>query len=122
MLTPQQQSILDHVQANSGLTMIDAKAGAGKTTMLVEISHQLNPTNGLYLCYNKAISVEASKKFPKPVHCCTTHSLAYKPTVIEHKLKLGTFTPRHVTEKMSYDLKEEIVYALKEFCLSKHIS
>lgn len=122
MLTPQQQSILDHVQANSGLTMIDAKAGAGKTTMLVEISKTLNPSSALYMAYNKSVATEASKKFPKSVHCCTTHSLAYKPTVIEHKLKLGTFTPRHVTEKMSYDLKEEIVYALKEFCLSSYTS
>lgn len=122
MLTPQQQSILDHVQANPGLTMIDAKAGAGKTTMLVEISKTLNPSSALYLAYNKSVATEASRKFPKSVHCCTTHSLAYKPTVIEHKFKLGTFTPRHVTEKMSYDLKEEIVYALKEFCLSSYTS
>lgn len=122
-LTPQQSAILAHIQATPGLSMVEAKAGSGKTHLLVAIAKTLNPTSALYLCYNKAISVEASHKFPKSVHCCTTHSLAYKPTVVAHKLKLGTFTARSISEPhLTYDQRQSFVDSFRQFCLSSYTS
>ena len=121
-LTPQQQTILDHILVNPGLTMIEAKAGTGKTTMLVAIAAELKPQTALYMAYNKAIATEASHKFPKSVHCCTTHSLAFKPTVTSHKLKLGTFTAKSITEPLSYDHRQELVDTFREFCLSSALT
>lgn len=121
-LTTQQQTILDHIISNTGLTMVDAKAGSGKTFLLTEIAKALKPKSALYLCYNKTIAVEAATKFPKDIKCCTTHSLAYKPTITEHKLALGTFNYKSITEKINFSLKEEILSAFKEFCLSPYIS
>ena len=118
-LTPQQQTILDHIQATPGLTMIEAKAGTGKTTMLTAIAKALKPANALYLAYNKSIATEASRKFPKSVHCCTTHSLAWKPTVTAHKLKLGTFNARSITEPhLDYDQRQAFTDTFRQFCLS----
>lgn len=122
-LTPQQSTILAHIQATPGLTMIEAKAGTGKTTMLTAIAKSIPSSNSLYLCYNKALAVEASHKFPKSVHCCTTHSLAYKPTVIVHKLKLGTFTARSISEPhLPYDQRQSFIDSFRQFCLSSHTS
>jgi superfamily I DNA/RNA helicase len=121
-LTPQQQTILDHILVTPGLTMIEAKAGTGKTFMLTEISNALNVTNALYICFNKSVATEASHKFPKSVHCCTTHSLAFKPTVTEHKLKLGTFTSKSISELSTYDHRQEVVDIFRQFCLSSYTS
>ena len=121
-LTTQQQTILDHVTSTTGLTMVDAKAGSGKTFLLTEIAKALQPKSALYLCYNKTIAVEAATKFPKDIKCCTTHSLAYKPIISAHKLTLGTFNYKSITERIDYSLKEEILSTFKEFCLSPYIS
>ena len=90
--------------------------------MLTSIASALNPTSAIYLSYNKAIATEASHKFPKSVHCCTTHSLAYKPTVVEHKLKLGTFTSKSISELSTFDHRQEVVDTFRQFCLSSYTS
>jgi hypothetical protein len=119
--TPQQQTIIDHVIATEGLTLVKAIAGAGKTSLLVSLAHTLKPTNGLYLCYNKVIATEAQRKFPKAVLCCTTHSLAYKPTVTAHKLHLGPFSYRNLPSFIPYERRCELVSYLREFFLSSHL-
>lgn len=58
------------------------------------------------------------RKFPAEVNCCTTHSLAYGPTVKALKLKLSTFTYRNITEPVIYDIKQAVVDYIREFCLS----
>lgn len=120
--TPEQKKIILHVEENDGLTMTSAVAGAGKTTLLVSIATRLGVTNGLYLAYNKSVALEAQQKFPKGIKCCTTHSLAYRPTVTEHGLKLGLFSYRDIEEKMAYEDKCELVTSIKEFCLSAYVS
>lgn len=102
--------------------MASAVAGAGKTTLLVSIATRLDVTNGLYLAYNKSVATEAQSKFPKSIKCCTTHSLAYRPTVIEHKMSLGFFSYRDVKEKLCYEDKCELVESIREFCLSSYTS
>ena len=93
----------------------------GKTSLLVELTKALNPTRALYLAYNRAIALEAARKFPKSVTCCTTHSLAFKPTVTEHKLNLGKFTYRNINTSIGYERRCELVDILKEYFLSSHI-
>ena len=122
MLTSEQQTIFNHVVANPGLTLIDSVAGSGKTTMLVHIAKGIPHSNGLYLAYNKSIATEAARKFPKSTHCMTTHKLAYAATVKPYKLKLGDFTYRSIVERVSYDIKIEVLDNIKEFCLSRYTS
>ena len=117
-LTTEQQLIHDHVLTTPDITMVDSVAGSGKTSLLVSIATSTQAKNGLYLAYNKAIAVEAASKFPKGVTCCTTHSLAYGPTVREHSLKVGFFNYRTITEKLDYDSKLELIELIRAFCLS----
>lgn len=119
--TDEQKNIINHIALNEGLVLVAAVAGSGKTTLLVEIAKALKPVNGIYLAYNKAIATEASKKFPKSVSCCTTHSLAYRNTVIPCRLKLGIFNTRSITERvLNFEAKKAIVNYIREFCLSKY--
>lgn len=124
--TPEQQTIIDHVKSTNGLTKSSAVAGSGKTTLLVAIANTLakenNAKSGLYLAYNKAIATEATKRFPRYVKCCTTHSLAYRETVIKYKLRLGFFNYRNITEKIKYDHKCAIANYVREFCLSSYLT
>lgn len=94
---------------------------SGKTALLTHIAKALNPTNALYLAYNKSIATEAASKFPKTVTCCTVHSLAYRPTVVKNHLTLGKFNYRNINQDIPYERRCELVDYLKEYFLSKHL-
>lgn len=125
-LTTEQQIISDHVINSTGLSMISAVAGSGKTSLLVAITKRLvalDPTSsGIYLAYNKSVATEAKTKFPTQISCMTTHSLAYKPTVVDEKLKLGKFTYRQIHENIEYELKVDIINHIRAFCLSSYLN
>ena len=79
-LTTEQQAIIEYVTTDPSptkLVLVNSVAGSGKTTLLTAIAASLPHTNGLYICYNKSIATEASRKFPATTACSTTHSLAY---------------------------------------------
>ncbi len=69
---------------------INAVAGSGKTTTMIEYARE-RPANSriLYLAFNKSVKVEASKKFLshgiQNVQVDTAHSLAYRPIVLGNK-------------------------------------
>ena len=122
--TIEQQTIISHVAsaACTPLTLIDSIAGSGKTTLLVAIANALPHTNGLYLAYNNSVAKEATHKFPSTTHCMTTHALAYRATVKQFKLALGTFTYKSIQEPVKYEIKCEIVDYIRSFCLSKYLT
>ena len=70
---------------------IKAFAGSGKTSTLVAISREL-PGKGLYLAYNKAIQIDAARKFPLHVDCKTAHSIAYRATAYQIKDRVRTLS------------------------------
>lgn len=73
-LTDEQINIIN---SDSKLMSIQALAGTGKTTTLVEIAKKHADKRVLYLAFNKAIEEEAKKKFPDNTLCKTTHALVY---------------------------------------------
>lgn len=80
-LTSEQQAILD---TNSDLR-IDAVAGSGKTTTLIEYARTRPPNSRiLYLAFNRTVREEARRKFTEAgmpgVDVETAHSLAYRHT------------------------------------------
>ena len=78
-LTEEQQRIIAYVKQmkRGGRLKVEAKAGSGKTSTLVEVARANPDKRFLYLAFNKAIVNEAKGKFPKNVVVKTTHSLAY---------------------------------------------
>ena len=78
-LTTEQQKII----AYRGDMKINAVAGSGKTTTLIEYAKQLPPqARILYLAFNKSVKTEAEQKFAKEglgnVKVETAHSLAFR--------------------------------------------
>ena len=123
-LTQEQEDVVDYIQNAKGkeLILIDSVAGSGKTTLLRAIADKIGLKKGMYLAYNKAIATSSGKKFPGNIACKTTHSLAYRATVMPLKLKIGFFGYRQVTEKIPYLDKFLLAEDVKEFCLSKYLT
>lgn len=89
VLTKQQTAIID----SSGDLRINAVAGSGKTTTIIEYAAS-RPGNAriLYLAFNKSVKLEAVRKFADygltNVKVETAHSLAYKHIVFKHNYKV----------------------------------
>jgi len=121
-LSGEQKKVIHTVKKEDcKLLKISARSGTGKTTMLTEITKAIEPKNGLYLAYNKAIADEAKEKFGSNISCSTTHSLAYKYTVRKNKLKVNPFTFKDIKERVRYDTKLLIIEVINAFSLSKYI-
>lgn len=88
-LTTEQQLIIN----SKGNIKINAVAGSGKTTTIVEYAKS-RPKNSkiLYLAFNKSVKLEAIKKFEshglKNVKVETAHSLAYKHIIFRYRYKV----------------------------------
>lgn len=88
-LTPEQYDIIN----STGNIKINAVAGSGKTTTIIEYAKaRPKTTKILYLAFNKSVKLEAQKKFADKgldnVKVETAHSLAYKHIVFKHEYKV----------------------------------
>lgn len=104
------------------LIVVDAVAGASKTTILTEISKRESGSKQLYLAFGKAMQVEASKRFSSTTECKTIHALAYSNTVRHYGLNVGTFNYRNIKCKLKYEDKVMLLNLIENFCLSKYLS
>jgi len=121
-LTQEQQAVI----RSTGDLCINAVAGSGKTTTILEYAKSRPPKSRiLYLAFNKSVKLEARKRFAEAglsnVKVETAHSLAYKRIVYAHNYQV-----RHQGYKT-----HEIVKILKlrgngekhsELILANHIS
>lgn len=83
-LTPEQDAIL----SSTGNIKINAVAGSGKTTTLVEYARRQPSTDRiLYLAFNRSVRIEAQKKFAAKnlpnIDVQTAHSLAFRRIVMQ---------------------------------------
>jgi F-box protein 18 (helicase) len=118
-LTEEQETILDH----NGHLRINAFAGTGKTTTLLEYAKRHSTRSILYIAFNRAVKEEAIKRFAYAgldnVRIETAHSLAYHGTnarryTISPGLKV--FDIPHIL-----NLQTHSTDSLYYFILSKHI-
>ncbi|KAK0527899.1 hypothetical protein OC834_004265 [Tilletia horrida] len=96
-LTSEQQAFVDTDIYQGQVIKIQAFAGTGKTTSLIEYA-RMRPDRGmLYLAFNRAASDDAAHKFPLNVECRTFHSFAYpyKPP----NSKVGTIRASDIVDK-----------------------
>ena len=81
--TPEQTQIFNFVEKGTGNGIIDAVAGAGKTTTIIECASYIPLDVKILFCaFNKAISEEIAKKFSEKgthrVKVETIHALGFK--------------------------------------------
>lgn len=75
--TPEQVAIFTEARDTDDNLMIEALAGAAKTSTLVELAKHLRG-NTLSLAFNKKIADEMQKKMPANVQCQTLNSLGHR--------------------------------------------
>ena len=122
-LTNEQKAIIEEVKKGTKQIKINAFAGTGKTTVLVEIAKANTDKKILYLAFNRSIANEAKKKFPKNTHIYTTHALAYKYTVVPNEYKIGSLKAIKIMEEYSIEYKEAlyVLNIFEYFCNSGHL-
>ncbi|WP_095294996.1 UvrD-helicase domain-containing protein [Helicobacter sp. 13S00482-2] len=98
-LTLEQKKI---VANQDKILLVNAYAGTGKTSTLVEYCKARKNKNILYLAYNSSMAKEAVKKFEGlNVKCLTIHSLAYQNIGIAYKDRLeknASLKPFHLSK------------------------
>jgi F-box protein 18 (helicase) len=92
------QEQLAVVHSHAKLLSVNAFAGTGKTTVLVDYAAARPGRRILYLAFNRAVANEAKERFPENVDCRTTHSLAYGPVGRRFSAKLGNAQPFEVAK------------------------
>ncbi len=79
-----QQAIFDWITCGQGDGIVEAVAGSGKTTTLVEAAKLLNTSNALFVAFNKHIIKSLGSKVPKFMVVKTIHSIG--SSCLYHKL------------------------------------
>jgi DNA helicase II / ATP-dependent DNA helicase PcrA len=80
--SPNQAAIFAFIDSGSGNAIVEAVAGSGKTTTIVEAMKRIPfGASAIFLAFNKAIQVELAKR---GVNAKTFHSLTYS-AVLNHK-------------------------------------
>ncbi|MCG3472338.1 UvrD-helicase domain-containing protein [Xenorhabdus bovienii] len=72
--TDEQQAV---IKWNGSQLVVNAFAGTGKTSTLVNYALANPKVSMLYLAFNRAVREEAERKFPFNVECKTSHQLAW---------------------------------------------
>ncbi|HEY9851665.1 MAG TPA: UvrD-helicase domain-containing protein [Leptolyngbyaceae cyanobacterium] len=72
-----QQAIFDWITCGQGDGIVEAVAGSGKTTTLVEAAKLLNTSNALFVAFNKNIIENLRPKVPKFMVVKTIHSIGH---------------------------------------------
>lgn len=105
--TSEQLLILEAGKTLPHSMCIQAVAGSGKTTTLVELAKVLPPSLSiLALAFNKSIAEELSRRLPSHIQCSTLNSLGHRAIAsrLRKKLKLDTGKLLRLAEK-SYPVK-----------------
>lgn len=121
---PLTQEQLAIIHSRGNLT-INAVAGSGKTTTIIEYAASLpRNANILYLAFNKSVKLEATRKFAARelmnVKVETAHSLAFKHIVFryDYKVKTQGYKTSEIVELLGLQRNSE---RHAEFVIANHI-
>ena len=121
-LTPEQIDIIN----STGNIKINAVAGSGKTTTVIEYARTRPATSKiLYLAFNKSVKLEAVKKFSDKglnnVKVETAHSLAYRNIVFQsnYKVRGQGYKTNEIAELLNLQGNEE---KHTEYVIANHIN
>ena len=121
-ITQEQEDIIN----STGDIKINAVAGSGKTTTIIEYAKARPATaKFLYLAFNKSVKLEAIKKFAtrglQNVTVETAHSLAYKNIVFRHqyKVRVQGYKTHEIAELLGLQGNGEKHH---EYVIAKHIN
>lgn len=84
--SPYQAAIFDFIQNGTGNAIVDAVAGSGKSTTLVQAAKLLPTRNALFCAFNKHIEQELKAKLGSLMQTKTIHGIGYGALAREIKI------------------------------------
>lgn len=88
------------IAESEGRAKVEARAGTGKTSTLLEYARRHQRASILYVVFNRAVSVDARSKFPANTRVTTAHSLAFKGLGLGLGQVTGSFDVSDVIEAL----------------------
>lgn len=76
--TPEQAAIIEACAKTNDSLLIDALAGAAKTSTLVMAAHKMPLVPTLSVAFNKRIAEEMAKRMPSHIQCATMNSIGHR--------------------------------------------
>jgi len=100
--TEEQKAIFENENADK---KIEAVAGSGKTTTLIEYAERHKDKNILYLAFNRSVAREVSAKAPLNLVVLTAHSLAFRGMFAGKKPSLKPLTSRLIENYLLFKVR-----------------
>ncbi len=102
--TDEQIEIVSAFQSGED-AVIEALAGAGKTSTLRMLGELEPAKRGVYLAFNRAIKDDAKASFSRSVYCTTVHGLAFREVGVsyQHRLEGPRMTSKDAAELLGMD-------------------
>lgn len=120
-LTQEQQDIVDAVvEQQDGIISVNARAGSGKSHSCNAIAKAVQPRNGFYTAFNRAIVQDSEKRFGDIIECRTIHALGYRN--MRPTLKIKDMSYDDIEEEIENFNKREVIDAIDTFYLSRHLN
>ena len=100
-LTPEQEEIIRFIRDGSGNLGVIARAGAGKTSTLVEMAKAMHEDSALCLAFNKAIATEMQERLPETCTALTLNALGHRAWgfALRTRLQLDTNKVRQLMQE-----------------------
>ena len=108
-----QQNIFDFVKSGSGNGVVQAVAGSGKTTTIVEALKYVKGSH-LFLAFNKSIALELCAR---KVNAKTFHSLTFQPVIKSQGVNTVNGNKMRDIAKSYFVSKEKSDKLYRSFCL-----
>ncbi len=109
--SPYQTAIFDAIVNGSGDGVIEAVAGSGKTSTLVETLRRWRAINqdkrAIFVAFNKSIAQELQRKVPNGVDASTLHSACFRAVV-------KAFKGIRVDDRKAFDYAGQVVAGLDQ--------
>lgn len=105
-----QEAIFEHIRNSSQNAVIEAVAGSGKTTTLLESLKIANTESVIFVAFNKHIAEELKPKVPKGVRVSTMHGFGYEQILRSYgKIRVDNLKAKKIIQSKARDLN--LVYA-----------
>lgn len=120
-LTSEQQAIMEAFASGKDLR-VQAGAGAGKSSTLIEAAASREDDDGLFLAYNRAIKDDMARRAPFNLSVSTSHSLAFGKA-FKHRLNGPRLPVRETARRLgakAFQIGEHPV--LGEFLISRMVN
>lgn len=102
-----QSTIYNAINTTKNNIIIQARAGSGKTTTLIECMKLLSGKS-IFLAFNKSIATELSKRVPDHVECSTLHSAGLR--ILKQHLSNGLVIDTEKVTKIFEDFDKLKIY------------